>query len=193
MKRSVVLIHGIDDTAHCLRFLSQFLRAQGFETYEFEYSPSNGSFPLEDLAEQLESYIQKKGLIRFDVVGFSMGGIIARYYIQKMEGYKYVQQLITLSSPHYGTWLAYLRRGIGVRQLRPKSSFLQKINDDLHHLHAIKFTSVYTPFDLAIVPSNSSRMALAHNISLPVLFHPWMLRDLKVLKIVAKILKSERK
>lgn len=185
--RPVVLLHGIDDKAHSLRFFARHLKKAGFETYEFEYAPSNGQLKVEELGSRLELFLKEHGLKHFDMVGFSMGGMAARYYVQEMGGYKHVKKLITVSSPHHGTWLGYLRRLPAAHQLRPGSDFLKKLNGDgMKRLKKVEFTSIYSPLDLMIVPATSSRMPMAENLKVWVLLHPFMLWDKKVLRILVE-------
>jgi triacylglycerol lipase len=48
---------------------------------------------------------------------------------------------------------------------------------------------IYTPFDLMIVPASSSVLPAAHSVhSLPVPLHRWMIRDPRVLDLVAQTL-----
>ena len=50
-----------------------------------------------------------------------MGGLIARYYVQRLGGDARVHTLVTLGTPHGGTAAAYLVPHRLARQLRPDS------------------------------------------------------------------------
>jgi len=53
-----------------------------------------------------------------------MGGIVSRYYVQRLWGIDRVQRF-TLASPHHGhPWLTYVSPGCV--QMRPDSPFLQQ-------------------------------------------------------------------
>jgi triacylglycerol lipase len=123
-----------------------------------------------------------------DLVGFSMGGIVSRYYVQRLGGINRVQRFITISSPHHGTWIAYCREGVGCIQMRPDSVLLQDLNRDAGMLKQIDFTSIWTPYDLMIVPASSSQMPLGREVIVPVLNHSWMLTDSRSLAAVAQAL-----
>lgn len=45
---------------------------------------------------------------RFILIGHSNGGLVSRYYIEKLSGYVDVDKLITIDTPHYGSGLADL-------------------------------------------------------------------------------------
>jgi triacylglycerol lipase len=54
----------------------------------------------------------------------------------------------------------------------------------------VKFTSLYTPFDLIIIPQRSSEMSQANNIRMPVAAHPFMVLDKRCLRTVADALRE---
>lgn len=189
-RNPVVLVHGIDDTGAVFNKMAGFLREQGWVVHTLDMVPNNGEVGLERLAQQLSKYIY----INFsdqqpiDVVGFSMGGIVSRYYIQRLGGIKRVQRFITISSPHNGTVMAYASLRPGCVQMRPDSLFLKNLNSDVAMLKQLNFTSIWTPYDLMIVPAKSSQMPIGNEVIIPALTHPWMLTDIRCLNTVASAL-----
>lgn len=148
MRRNpVVLLAGIWDSLAVLDRMCAYLQAQGRTPYRFEYSPRNGKAGLDALARQLDCFIED----RFphgetiDLAGFSMGGLVARYYVQRPAHAGRVERLITISSPHKGTWTAYCLGRAGVRQMRPGSDFLRGLEADSGGLRGVRFTSFWTP------------------------------------------------
>ena len=117
-----------------------------------------------------------------------MGGIISRYYVQRLGGINRVQRFITISSPHNGTVVAYASLRPGCVQMRPYSSFLKDLNRDVGMLKQLNFTSMWTPYDLMIVPANSSQMPIGTEVIVPSRLHPWMLTDARCLAAVASAL-----
>ena len=187
----VLLIHGIDDTAKIFQPLEGYMRDRGWPAiHAIDLTPNNGDVGLDELATQIQAYVEVHlpAPTQFDLVGFSMGGIVARYYLQRLGGLERVRRFATLSSPHHGTWTGYLRSNPGARQMRPNSEFLQDLNSTVDDLTAVEFTSVWTPFDLMIVPSNSSELPVGTMMQLPVLAHPWMVSDPRSLLTLAHIL-----
>lgn len=193
-RNPVVLVHGIDDTAKIFGRMAAYLSDRGWkEIHALNLFPNNGDRGLDELALQVKSYIDNHLSVvdRIDLVGFSMGGIVSRYYTQRLGGSQKVDAFITLSSPHQGTWTGYLRQNIGARQMRPNSSFLQAMNASVDELEKVAFSSVWTPYDLMILPANSSELPIGTMIRLPVLSHPQMLTDERSLATVAQILNHE--
>lgn len=189
-RNPVLLVHGIWDTAKVFSKMKFHLEQQGCDVRDLDLIPNNGDAPLEELAQQVANYISANFPLDkpLDLVGFSMGGIVSRYYVQKLGGIERVQRFITISSPHNGTWLAYGSQRPGAKQMRPGSQFLQDLNQDVEILKRIDYTSIWTPLDLMIVPASSSKMPLGKEIVIPVTLHAWMLTEPKILAAVAKVL-----
>ena len=191
----VLLIHGINDTGAVFHKMAPYLAALGRQVYDLSLTPNNGNVGLDNLAEQVAAYIDKTFAPEqpLDLVGFSMGGIVSRYYVQRLGGIERVQSFITISSPHQGTTAAYLSQRPGCIQMRPDSAFLKDLNQDVAMLNQLNFTSIWTPFDLIIVPARSSQLPVGREIMVPVPAHPWMLTDSRSIKSVVEALSDPLK
>lgn len=76
--------------------------------------------------------------------------------------------------------------------MRPGSVFLEDLNRDIEILENVSFTSIWTPFDLMIVPANSSLISVGRSIRVRTLIHPLLVVDPQVLKLVLVILRDNR-
>ncbi|MGJ5675879.1 MAG: esterase/lipase family protein [Nostochopsis sp.] len=189
-RNPVVLVHGIFDTGRVFNKMISYLRQRGWNVYNLDLLPNTGNGSLERLAQQVADFVNAIFAPEqpIDLVGFSMGGIVSRYYVQRLGGINRVQRFVTISSPHNGTWLAYCHPGLGCVQMRPDSALLQDLNQDFDMLSQINFTSIWTPYDLMIIPSNSSKMPVGREVTVPVMIHAWMLKDLRSLSAVTEAL-----
>ena len=189
----VLLIHGIDDTEALFQRIRPCIERSGRVVQCLNLSPNNGAAALDVLARQVDRFVQTTFGDRepIDVVAFSMGGLVARYYVQRLGGIARTKRLITISSPHKGTFTAYLRGNEGARQMRPGSAFLRDLNGDARVLQGIEFTSIWTPFDLMIVPAYSSVLPIGRAIRVSVIAHPLMVGSRRVLKLVLDQLNAE--
>ncbi len=189
-RNPVLLIHGIDDTTALFGVMAPYLQDLGWSVHSINLTPNNGDVGLDILAQQVADYIDKTFPAdqAIDLVGFSMGGIISRYYVQRLGGIKRVQRFITIASPHNGTWTAYLRLNAGCYQMRCGSAFLEDLNQNVKMLDSINFTSIWTPMDLMIVPSRSSQLPVGRDIILQVPGHAWMVSDSRSLRAIAQTL-----
>ena len=189
-RNPVLLVHGFYDTTALFKKMSAYLQKRGWSVYSLNLTPNNGTLGLEHLAQQVATYAEETfGSQPFDLVGFSMGGIVSRYYLQRLGGIDRVKRFISISSPHHGTWTAYALGRPGCLQMRPNSAFLEDLNRDAPTmLDQLDFTSIWTPYDLMIVPASSSQMNVGREIKLPVALHAWMVTDSRSLKVVADTL-----
>ena len=111
---------------------------------------------------------------KFLMVGFSMGGLIARCYLQDMGGAERCDAFATISTPHNGTEMAKLHWGRGAAEMRPGSVFLSELKDGEDRLGEMTVLSYRTPMDLVVVPPTSSVWERAENIEIPCPLHPLM-------------------
>ncbi len=189
-RNPVVLIHGIDDTHEIFWRMMPYLEQRGWETHGLDLYPNNGRLGLDVLAKQVADYVENTFAPNqaIDLVGFSMGGIISRYYVQRLGGIQRVQRFVTIASPHCGTFTAYIRNNTGAKQMCPKSAFLQDLNQDVQTLEQINFTSIWTPWDAMIVPASSSQLPVGKDLQVWIAAHAWMVTDPKGIKAVAATL-----
>jgi len=175
-----------------LRPLVTFLTQEQLNPQAISPQPSNGAVGIEVLAARLAAQIDADFAPQqpLNLVGFSMGGLICRTYVQKLGGAARVRRLVTLATPHQGTWLAYLFNRPACLQMRPGSAFLANLNSDLSALEQIRFTSLWTPLDLTILPARSSQMKVGETISIVSPFHRALLFDPRVLRRIADLLRQ---
>ena len=186
----VLLLHGLKDDARKMEPMAVYLRRQGRVVDTISLTPSWGQKGLEVLAEDLAAFIQSRYSTgqKIDLVAFSMGGLVARYYLQRLGGLERVDCLVTISTPHHGTFLAYFLGNSGGRQMRFQSEFLRDLARDAVRLKTISFTSLWTPLDAIILPARSSIMAEADNQKMIVVAHPLMVRQRGCLEAVQRAL-----
>ncbi|HEY9750404.1 MAG TPA: triacylglycerol lipase [Allocoleopsis sp.] len=191
-RHPVLLIHGINDTEAVFHSMSRYLNRFGWLVHSLSLTPNNGHLGLEHLAAQVAHYVARNFAPDqpFDLVGFSMGGIVSRYYVQRLGGIQRVKRFVTIASPHQGTWIAYGSQRPGCVQMRPGSPFLQDLNQDVEMLEQLHFTSIWTPLDLMIVPANSSLMPVGQSVPVWVPSHAWMVSHPYSLQAVAASLKT---
>ncbi|OJJ26758.1 lipase [Roseofilum reptotaenium AO1-A] len=189
-RNPVVLIHGIFRKAYVFNRMAKYLKERGWEVHRFDVVPNTSIVGLDQLALQIKTYVDQTFAPDqpIDLVGLSMGGLVSRYYVQRLGGLDKIQRFITISSPHHGTYLAYLLPFIGCVQMRPGSGFLADLNADMHKLEQVKFSSLWTPYDFVIVPAQSSQMPVGKNVKLSVFPHAMMVRSNSTLVTVAKAL-----
>ncbi len=74
--------------------------------------------------------------------------------------------------------------------MRPGSDFLTDLETDIEVLEQVDFASLWTPFDLTVVPGASGVLPVGTNEAIPVKAHRLMLYDQRVFDRVAELLQG---
>lgn len=189
----MLLVHGIWDTGAVMSTMRlSLLEAGAPAVHAIDLSPSDGSAPIPELSRQVRERAEHLGE-RIDLVGFSMGAIVARYFVQRLGGRERVRRFVAISGPQRGTVHARLGRGAGIRDMRPGSRLLRDLDADPDPFGEVDVLVYYTPFDLMILPATSSRLSHARvERRFPVLMHRFMQTDPRVLASLARDLSEPR-
>lgn len=191
MENVTILVPGFNDDTLILSPLTAYLQRAGLNPYALSPQPSNGTVSIETLAKQLAKLIEQQVPTRqrLNLVGFSMGGLICRVYLQQLGGAARSDRLITVATPHQGTWSAYSFNRPACIEMRPGSQFLAQLNGDLSALRTLAVTSIWTPLDLTIMPSINSYLPVGDFVSILSPFHQTMLMDGQVLRVITDTLR----
>ncbi len=194
MPLPIVLVPGIGDDERKVRMLAARVEKAGRRPLAIAPQPSDGTVSIETLAQLLSERIDAAlgAEAPFDLFGFSMGGIVSRCYLQQMGGLARVRRFVTLATPHRGTWLAFRYPSLpAVQQMRPSSAFLTALNDEMHLLEQIAFTSLWSPLDLTIMPASSSALPVGRSLRVISPWHGTLLYDPNVLRQAMAALNGE--
>lgn len=178
----LVLVHGLLDTPQVFDRLRETLAGRRAELLIPSLPLRLGLTPIEaaarELAERIEAEHGRHTPI--DLLGFSIGGVIARTWIQHQGGHRRTRRFLSVGSPQQGTltawpWPRRLFRGLA--ELRQGSALLRDLNGDLSTLAAIDCHSFYSALDLAVLPGWRAVLPIGARTRLPVATHPQLLRD----------------
>jgi pimeloyl-ACP methyl ester carboxylesterase len=156
----IVLVHGWVDNRSIFTVLRRHLRRRGFgRVVTMNYSVLTHDVPraAARLGELIETLCDETGYDTVHVVGHSMGGLVARYYVQRLGGDVRVDTLATLGTPHAGTRAAHLFVGRAVAQLRPGSPVIRELAAPAPGCRT-RFVSVWSDLDAMVRPSESGRL-----------------------------------
>ncbi len=193
MSRPILLVHGIWDDGTRFDTMRAALEGAGLGPVEaIDLAPNDGGARIERLADQVETaatgLLERTGAASLDLVGFSMGALVSRYWIQRLRGKHRTRRFVSISGPHGGTATAWAIPKNGVRQMRPRSQLLAELNADEDPWGDCEVHTVWTPFDLMILPPSSSRLPNAREHSLLVPMHRFMITHPKALATITAIL-----
>lgn len=175
----VILLHGLFQNRSCLFWMQYHLRAAGYRQIVSMNTP-----PWRDLETLTEILAKKVDEMRINLkvekvilVGHSMGGMIARNYVQNRGGAAYVHGMVTLGAPHHGSKLAPFALSPIGKSLLPGSAFLRQFNS-VTWPGETPAVSIFTRYDNIVLPADSAKMVGAQNVELDgmghtaLLFHP---------------------
>ena len=193
-KNPIILIHGLWNNSSIFSCITSKLGDLGIEYYAPTLNHSLGMTSIIDLTYVLnELILEKYGLEQeIDILGFSMGGIIGQYWIQKFNGYKRTRRFISIGSPHKGTLTAQLVPKFpfrGISEMKINSEFLKGIAKNDFFLNNVECISFFTYWDIMVFPSWWTNLNLGEKISVKVYIHRNLLKNkLSVEKIIEKII-----
>lgn len=156
----IILIHGVIDNRSIFTVLRRALRGRGFgRTYALNYSPLTDD--IADVAGRLRTLIEEvceqTGYERVHIIGHSMGGLIARYYVQRLGGDAHVHTVCTLGSPHDGTTPARFVPWPVIRQMRPDSDLLDELREPAPTCRT-RFIAIWSDLDQLVLPQRNARI-----------------------------------
>lgn len=111
-------------------------------TFPYDWMQSN-EITAEELKTKIDAVKAQTGASKVDLVAHSMGGLVARQYIESPNYGHDVDQLIFLGTPHLGAPLAYLMYDGGEINISGPGDILLSLY--LSHLaHEAGFSNLYT-------------------------------------------------
>jgi len=191
-----LLVHGIWNTSETFARMRAALEAAGIApTLAIDLAPNDGRAPVATLAAQVDAaarrLLDEASASRIDVIGFSMGALVSRYWIQRLGGRARVRHFVSISGPHAGTANAYALPLAGVREMRPGSPLLTDLARDADPWGEVEVHCLWTPFDLMVVPARSAILPGARTVqSFTVAMHRWMVTDARVITAVCDVLRG---
>jgi len=194
-RNPIILIHGLWNTSSIFSCITSKLDNIGIEYFAPTLKHSYGMTSIVDLTKILNDLIlEKYGLdTELDILGFSMGGLIGRYWIQKFNGYKRIRRFISIGSPHKGTLAAQLVPKYpfrGISEMKINSKFLRELAKNDFYLSEIECINFFTFWDLMVFPGWWTNLNLGKKISVKVYKHRNLVRNKYVVdKILNEVIK----
>jgi len=171
-RRGVVLVHGfICNRGFWTPWMAQ-LRARGHGHVGVNLEPVFGS--IEAYAPIIEAAVarveQATGMPPV-LVCHSMGGLAVRHWLRSAQAAARVHHVVTLGTPHAGTWLARFSFTPNGRQMRQANPWLTRLEQDEARLPAVPMTCWYADCDNIVFPVASATRPGADNRLAPGAAH----------------------
>jgi len=190
----IILLHGYFHNRSAFVVMKRSLRKFGFRSVDtMNYNVIGHD--VQELAQQLAAHVDEvlecTEATHVHLIGHSLGGLVARYYIQRLGGHEKVHTCITLGTPHRGTHAAWVGRGKTARQLRPGSLLLRQLARSSRAM-PVRFISIYSNLDSLVLPAVNAKITepalRARNVLVKDLGHLSLLISRPIIRAIAEAL-----
>lgn len=184
-RHRVVLLHGLWQTRGALFVLGRRLAERGFAVVFF-----SSAFPPDDIPaaaqklRRLLTTLQEERAGPVHLVGFGLGGLVARYCVRRhpVPG---VRRVLTLGTAHGGTRLAP-RHPAFLAQLRPESPLLAQLAAADRAPEQFEATAIQSELDATVLPPENGDYPAAFNVAVRDTGHFSLLFSKRIFGLVAE-------
>jgi pimeloyl-ACP methyl ester carboxylesterase len=190
---SILLLHGLAQTPRMLQPLRSYLSSE-MNRPTLDLPLGVGLGDIRDTAIRVHRQLGDQRVRRCDVVGYSLGGLVATYLLKCLDQGRCIRRVITLGTPHRGVPMLADWRRLLTRwwrsgdQMRAGSEFLEQ----LVRIPPPSGTSILSiaGADDAIVPPSAARVdgRECRNLVVPGLNHWTLPASRRVLRCVKQVL-----
>lgn len=183
-RRGVVFVHGFVCNRGFWTPWMKELRARGHCFVAVNLEPVFGSIDdyVPIIGKAVDQVTRATGLPPV-LVCHSMGGLAARAWLCAASAESRVYHVITIGSPHHGTWLAQFSHLKNGTQMKREGDWLRCLEQQEAGGGKEKFTCWYTNCDNIVFPASTATLPGADNrlvrgvAHVELAFHPDVLRE----------------
>lgn len=190
-RTGVVFVHGFMCNRGFWNAWMRELRARGHAFTAVNLEPVFAG--IDAYAAAIEQAVQRVARLTGRppvLVCHSMGGLAARAWWRQARGRQAIARLVTIGSPHGGTWLARFSSRANGRQMRLASDWLRQLREDEARTPLPATTCWYSNCDNVVFPATTATLPHADNRFVPgqahvaLAFHPQVRRE--CLELIAR-------
>lgn len=167
-KVGIVFIHGFVCNRGFWTPWLRLARAQGHRFAAVNLEPVFAS--IDDFAAVIDEAVvrvtQATGRPPL-LVCHSMGGLAARAWLRRYQAHARIAHVITIGSPHRGTWLARYSHVLNGRQMRLDGDWVSELVSQEPGAAVSKFTCWYSNCDNVVFPASTATLPGADNRLVP--------------------------
>ncbi len=188
----VLLLHGLFNNRASWFWLKLRLRRQGYQNIVTINLSSwhNEEVLTELVAKKVDELRHRLGVNKVHLVCHSMGGIIARNFMQLRGGANRIDRCIFLGSPHHGSKLAPFALSPLGRGLIPGSDFLRRLTA-APPPDGVRVTNIYTTKDNMVLPNSNAQLPWGEAVELNRIGHTALIYRKPALDAVVAALAKE--
>jgi pimeloyl-ACP methyl ester carboxylesterase len=169
----LILVHGYLGTGAGWAPLVGVLRGSGVvHVFSLRYDAIGAGVPAAAaaLVDAVADVMARTGRPGVHLAGHSLGGLVVRYAVQRLGLDAVTRSVLTVATPHEGTWLARFGPGPSAAALRPGSPFLAAL-PPMESTPGVRWGSIAAGADV-VVPAGGAAAAF----SVPAYGHLGILR-----------------
>lgn len=171
-RRGVLLVHGFICNRGLWNPWMIRLRSLGTPYVAVTLEPVFGS--IDDYVTTLETAIGRleaaSGCAPV-VVAHSMGGLAVRAWMREQNRAERIHSVVTIGTPHAGTWLARFALTTNGRQMRQGNGWLQRLQAEENDARRSLFTCYFGNCDNIVFPAANAALPGATNHHVPDVAH----------------------
>ncbi len=172
-----VVVHGLLTHSATNLPVHAILRRRGQTSFDVPIPGLNTqdiAASSEVVKERVIEILRRTGAPHVNLVGVSLGGVIAVHFVRVLAGHAYVRRTVALGSPFGGVRLAGLVGRLPLRlhaaeQIAPGSALIRAIHDAADAPADI--VSIWAEGD-AVVPREAAHLPGARNVRAPIGTYP---------------------
>ncbi len=191
-RRGLLLVHGFVCNRGLWNPWWPRLRAAGVPCIALNLEPVFAS--IDDYAARIEAAVQRLTQATGQpplLVAHSMGGLAVRAWLRNFDGDARIHGVLTVGSPHRGTWLGRFGLSRNAQQMRELSAWLLELAASESAQRYRRFTCFYSHCDNIVFPCSTATLPGADNRHLRGMAHVHLLQHPAVLDEVLRRLRDE--
>lgn len=187
----VLFLHGLFLNKACWTVMKLRLKILGVTNLHTINLPATRDVETltEKVALKVDSLRHTYNCEKVHLIGHSMGGVIARNFVQIRGGADKVEQCIIIGAPNKGSKLSPFAIMKLSEAIMPGSEFLANLNSKTLP-KKVNLTNIYSRHDNLVIPHDSATLDKGTNIELIGKGHNVLLYDNTVFKQILSILKA---
>ena len=163
-RRGVVFVHGFFCNRALWNPMMQRLRRLGVPFVAVSLEPVFGS--IDHYADIIDAAVRRIQAATGEapvIVAHSMGGLATRAWLDAHQGDERVHRVITIGTPHRGTFLGRFAQSHNTRQMRLDSPWHQALSSREPAPRFARFTCFYGHCDNIVFPASTATLPGADN------------------------------
>ena len=175
-RRGLVMVHGLVCNRGLWNPWMKRLRADGIPFVAVNLEPVFGSIDAyAAIVEAAVARVEAATGLAPVLVGHSMGGLAIRNWLNRLGGEARAHRLVTVGTPHHGSWLARFAHTVNGRQMRQGDPWLADLARNESAQRRARYICFYGHCDNIVFPASTATLPGADNRHVAATAHVQML------------------